>query len=98
MRTIIQSILMVSVLAAVPLTAQTTDTENDQLLKAVKELTAKQAQLVDNEGKIETKVSDLAEAIRVARIYMSRSGGPHLAPPPGSNVPVPRPPPPAQKP
>ena len=89
---------MVGVLAAVPLTAQTADTENDQLLRAVKELTAKQAQLVDNEGKIETKVSDLAEAIRVARIYMSRSGGPHLAPPPGTNVPVPRPPPPAQKP
>ena len=89
---------MAGVLAAVPLTAQTTDTENDQLLKAVNELTAKQAQLVDNEGKIETKVSDLAEGIRVARLYMSRAGGPHIAPPPGINVPVPRPPPPAQKP
>jgi hypothetical protein len=97
MKPILQSIVMSAVLAGVCSTAQA-NAEDGQLLNLVKELTAKQAQLVDNEGKMEAKVGDLAEAIRVARLFMSRAGGPHIAPSPGSNVPVPRPPPPAQKP
>jgi hypothetical protein len=98
MKAIFGSILIAAVFTTLPLSAQTPDNENDNLLNLVKELTIKQAQLVDNEGKIEIKVTDLAEAIRVARLLMSRAGGPHIAPSPGSNVPVPRPPPPAQKP
>lgn len=97
MKPLIPSLLIAAVFAAGTVMAQTPD-GNDQLLNLVKDLTAKQAQLVDNEGKIETKVTDLAEAIRVARIFMSRAGGPHIAPSPGSNIPVPRPPPPTQKP
>jgi hypothetical protein len=95
MKTLLQSITMLIILAAVSLSAQTLDIKNDELLNLVKELTTKQAQLADNEGKIDSKVIDLAETLRVARISMSRAGGPHIAPPPGSNIPVPRPPPPA---
>lgn len=48
-----------------------------QLLKAVSDLTQQQAQIGDNQTKIDGKIADLAEAIRVARIYMSRGGGKH---------------------
>jgi hypothetical protein len=90
--TIVRSILAAAIFAAIPLAAQAPDTEDQQLLKLVNELTAKQALLADAEGKIETKVTDLAESIRVARITMSRAGGPHLPPKPGTNVPAQRPP------
>jgi hypothetical protein len=53
-----------------------------QLLKAVSELTQQQAQIADNQTKIDGKIADLGETIRVARIYMSRAGGKHKPPPP----------------
>jgi hypothetical protein len=53
-----------------------------QLLKAVTELTQQQAQIADNQTKIDGKIADLGETIRVARIYMSRAGGKHKPPPP----------------
>jgi hypothetical protein len=53
-----------------------------QLLKAVSELTQQQAQIADNQTKIDGKIADLGETIRVARIYMSRAGGKHIPPPP----------------
>jgi hypothetical protein len=53
-----------------------------QLLKAVSELTQQQAQIADNQTKIDGKIADLGETIRVARIFMSRAGGKHKPPPP----------------
>ena len=53
-----------------------------QLLKAVSELTQQQAQIGDNQTKIDGKIADLGETIRVARIFMSRAGGKHKPPPP----------------
>jgi hypothetical protein len=50
---------------------------SDQLMKAVSDLAQQQTQLADNQTKIDGKIADLAEAIRVARIYMSRGGGKH---------------------
>jgi outer membrane murein-binding lipoprotein Lpp len=97
MKAIVGSILAAAILATIPLAAQAPDTEDQQLLKLVNELTAKQAQLADAEGKIETKVTELAESIRVARLMMSRAGGPHLPPKPGTNEPAQRPPPPPPK-
>jgi outer membrane murein-binding lipoprotein Lpp len=81
MKTIVRSILFAAVFAAIPLVAQAPDAQDQQLLALVKELTAKQSQMADNESKIETKVTDLAEALRTARIFMSRAGGSHKLPP-----------------
>ncbi len=53
-----------------------------QLLKAVSELTQQQAQIADNQTKIDGKIADLGETIRVARIFMSRAGGKHKPPKP----------------
>jgi len=48
-----------------------------QLLKVVSDLAQQQTQLAENQTKIDGKISDLAETIRVARLYMSRDGGKH---------------------
>ena len=54
-----------------------------QLLKAVGDLVDQQAQLAENQTKIDEQIADIAEKVRVARIYMSRAGGKHnLKPPP----------------
>jgi hypothetical protein len=53
--------------------APTPQTKDDQeLLALIKEVQAQQAQIADNQAKIETKLAEVAEAIRVARIYSSR--------------------------
>jgi hypothetical protein len=51
--------------------------DDQQLLTLVTELKAQQAQISDHETKIEAKLTDLAETIRTARIFMSRTGGTH---------------------
>lgn len=47
-------------------------TSEDQLLALVKEVQAQQAQLADNQAKIEAKLAEVAESVRVARIYSKR--------------------------
>jgi ABC-type transporter MlaC component len=50
-------------------------TPNQQQLAAlVQEIQTQQAQIAENQSKIETKLTAIAEAIRVARIYSSRAG------------------------
>ena len=44
-----------------------------QLLALAKEVQAQQAQIAANQAQIEAKLAELAETIRVARIYSSRS-------------------------
>jgi hypothetical protein len=54
--------------------AQTSKNDDpQQLLALVKEVQAQQAQIAANQAKIEAKLAELAETIRVARIYSSRS-------------------------
>ena len=55
--------------------AQTPDLKDDQekLLSLVKEVQAQQSQVVANQIKIDAKLADLAETLRVARIFSSRS-------------------------
>jgi hypothetical protein len=48
--------------------------QDQQIVTIVRELQAQQAAIAENQMKIEAKVAALAEAIRVARIYSSRSG------------------------
>ncbi len=68
------SLLLLAIFAAMlcPAKAQNAST---QLVSAVNELKQQQAQIADNQTKIDSKIADLVETIRVARIFMSRAGG-----------------------
>lgn len=46
--------------------------DDAQLLALIKELQTQQAQIADNQAKIESKIADLAETVRLARIYSKR--------------------------
>ena len=48
--------------------------QDQQIVAAIRELQAQQAAIAENQAKIEAKIAALSEAIRVARIYSSRSG------------------------
>lgn len=69
-------LLLLAIFAAMlcPAKAQNGST---QLVSAVNELKQQQAQIADNQTKIDSKIADLVETIRVARIFMSRAGGKH---------------------
>jgi hypothetical protein len=49
--------------------AQTPETRPEALIKEVQ---AQQAQIADNQAKIDSKLAEVAETIRVARIYSKR--------------------------
>jgi len=54
--------------------AQTPDTNQEQkLLALIKEVQTQQAQMAENQKKIETKLTDIGETVRVARIFAGRS-------------------------
>ena len=54
--------------------AQTPDANQEQkLLALIKEIQTQQAQMAENQAKIEEKISELDETIRDARIYSKRS-------------------------
>ena len=46
--------------------------EHEQVLALAKEVQAQQSQIVANQTKIDAKLAELAELIRVARLYSSR--------------------------
>jgi hypothetical protein len=53
--------------------AQTPDPNQEQkLLALIKEVQTQQAQLAENQAKIEEKLAAVAETIRTARIYSKR--------------------------
>jgi septal ring factor EnvC (AmiA/AmiB activator) len=55
--------------------AQTPDANQEaKLLALIKEVQTQQAQMTDNEAKIETQLTDLTETIRVARILAGKIG------------------------
>jgi outer membrane lipoprotein-sorting protein len=54
--------------------AQTTDANQEaKLLALSKDVQAQEAQMVDNQKQIESKLAEIQEALRVARIYAGRS-------------------------
>jgi outer membrane lipoprotein-sorting protein len=54
--------------------AQTTDPNQEaKLLALIKDVQAQEAQMVDNQKQIESKLAEIQEALRVARIYAGRS-------------------------
>jgi hypothetical protein len=70
------SALVATCLAALLVSASAVEPpkESQQLLALVKEVQAQQAAIADNQTKIDAKLVTVAEAIRLARIYASRSG------------------------
>jgi hypothetical protein len=64
--------LAVSAPAAEP--SKEAEREQQQLLAIVKEVQAQQAAIAENQTKIDAKMAAIAEALRLARIYSSRSG------------------------
>jgi endonuclease III len=55
--------------------AQTPDANQEQkLLALIKEVQTQQAQMAENQAKIETKLADVSETIRVARILAGKIG------------------------
>ena len=48
--------------------------EQQQILALAKELQAQQAAIAENQTKIDAKLVTIAEALRIAKIYSSRSG------------------------
>ena len=54
--------------------AQTPDANQEQrLLALIKEVQTQQAQTAENQKKIETKLAEIGETVRVARIFAGRS-------------------------
>ena len=47
---------------------------DQRIVATIKEIQAQQAQMADNQAKIEAKLASVVEAVRVARIYSSRGG------------------------
>jgi hypothetical protein len=47
--------------------------DDETVLQLVKEVQTQQLEIAANQVKIETKLADVAEAVRIARIYASRS-------------------------
>lgn len=55
--------------------AQGPSANNEQrLLALVKEVQSQQAQIISNQDKVESKLAEVSEAIRVARIFAGRGG------------------------
>ena len=70
------SLLGALVLLATSIDAQSPATDDQQQLSLLlAEVQAQQSQIAANQAQIDSKLAALAEAIRVARIYSSRSGG-----------------------
>jgi hypothetical protein len=52
----------------------TREQKEKELLSLVKEVQGQQVSIVENQKKIDGQIADLAETVRVARIYASRGG------------------------
>ena len=46
--------------------------DDKQMLALVKDIQAQQAQIAENQAKIDAKLSEIGETLRVARIFTSR--------------------------
>jgi hypothetical protein len=74
-RIIFSAALAVALFAIGSGSAQTPASQDDQELAAlIKEVQTQHAQIAENEGKIDAKMAEVTEAIRVARIFAGRGG------------------------
>lgn len=75
MNRFLAAILFAGALSIISSTSAQAPAQKDEqtLLGLIKEVQAQQLEIAANQTKIETKLADLAEAIRIARIYSSRA-------------------------
>ena len=67
--------ILLTLAGALPLSAQAPDQrDQQQLTELVRQLQSQQAQIIDNQTKIETKMAEVTETIRVARTFSGRAG------------------------
>ena len=59
-------------MAASAIRGQAPTSDEQKLLTLVKEVQAQQVQIADNQAKIDAKLTEIAETIRVARIFTGR--------------------------
>lgn len=69
---ILACLLMATLVQANP--PEPTAASEQQLLAAIKELQTQQTAIAENQAKIDEKIAAVMEAIRVGRIFSSRSG------------------------
>ena len=75
MKTTTFSALIGLILLAVSGSAQNPASPNEQrLLALVQDVQAQQAQIAANQEKIDSKLAEVAEAVRLARIFAGRGG------------------------
>jgi hypothetical protein len=67
-----QLALLSTATAAEP--SKETEREQQQVVAMVKEVQAQQAAIAENQTKINAKMTTVAEALRLAKIYASRGG------------------------
>ncbi len=75
---VMKHLLAISCLALASLSllraAEPATPQDQQVAAALKEIQTQQAQIAENQAKIEAKMAAIAEAVRVAKIYASRAG------------------------
>jgi hypothetical protein len=71
-RVLVLALFFLALLATSATRGQAPEASDEKLLALVKEVQAQQTQIVENQGKIEAKLAEVAETIRVARIFTSR--------------------------
>jgi uncharacterized membrane protein (DUF106 family) len=72
-RTICRILLCAIAVAVLSSTAPAAEATDDEKLAAlVKEVQAQQTQIAENQAKIDAKMAEVADAIRVARIFSGR--------------------------
>jgi len=76
MKRILLALLAASTLLVMSFSAaQTPDANQEQkLLALIKDVQTQQAQMAENQAKIETKLADVSETIRVSRILAGKIG------------------------
>jgi hypothetical protein len=75
MKTIISSAIVILALLVSSGSAQNPAADNEQrLLTLVQQVQTQQAQIASNQDKLDTKLAEVAEAVRLARIFAGRGG------------------------
>jgi hypothetical protein len=69
------ALFSLTLLVAAPAADAPSDQQAQQVLAVAREVKDQQAAIAENQAKIDAKLATIAEDLRVARIYSSRSGG-----------------------
>jgi hypothetical protein len=74
-RILSSGLVALAVFALTSGSAQTPASKDDQeLLALIEDVKGQQAQIAENEGKIDAKMAEVIEAVRLARIFAGRGG------------------------